>query len=72
MQRDEEDRHDDTNRRVNAKHLKMGSILISRNDRSLTGQDLLSMNMECRHFFSSYKQVDLHSDSLGPLMHTLF
>jgi hypothetical protein len=49
----------------------MGSILILRYDRSLTGQDLLSMNMECWNFFFNYKQVDLHSDSLGPLMHTL-
>lgn len=37
----------------------MGSILISRNDRSLIGQGLLSMNMERWHFFFSHKQVDL-------------
>lgn len=48
----------------------MGSIVISRNDRSLIGQDLLSMNTKCWYFFFSYKQEDLHSDSLGPLMHT--
>ena len=48
----------------------MGSTVISRNDWRLIGQDLLSMNTECWHFFFSYKQEDLHSDSLGPLMHT--